>query len=810
MAKIKIPVQPKSEFRKIYYAGIFLVSLSTLLLEFTLIRLLSVSMWYHFAFMIISVAMLGFGISGTFLVLNSKIRNVKTSRLLSAISLFYGCSIILVYYLINKIPLDPFSLFTDSNQLLYLPLFYILITIPFFFSGLIISYLLIGFKKNLPEIYSFDLIGAGIACFVFVLVMPIAEGNGMIAVITVIALFACILFSISTNNGFALTASILIVISLFFLVDKNNYLPLNVSPSKSYFLDSIVFSSSEEKENNKLYTSWNTISKIDVYKDEAPSEDGYDIFLTIFDEGSATTNIPKVQSFPLIGKPADASNIAYVLKDSAEKVFIIGSAGGGEILAGLYHNAKIIIGAEINGIINDLIENKFAYWTGPLIKNNNRVKLITDDARATIIRDDTQYDLIISAHTISSAAVSSGAMSLVENYILTEEAISEYIRHLKRDGIIYISRPETQIPKLIATFKKTDEELKSDTIPSSKKFCVFRRPSNEFERGKSYLAGILYKKNGFDDFDIFMLRNEVSKSNMELLYEPVSPSDTLYKKFIETDYKNLSSIPFPYDINPATDDKPFFDNVFGFSRLSFAGIKESFSQDNHGIIAIKDKPVAESALILILIQVVIIAFLCLIVPFFIQRKKQNYKFDFKIFLYFSFLGLGYILTQISLIQKFTLFLGQPVYTMLTVISTLLIFSGVGSRMSVKYLNSAKRLYLIFILIALFLLLNGILTPAIFVFAGKFVLLLRIVISILLIAPLALLLGMPFPVGMSVIDDSNYRFSAFCWAVNGFFSVIGSVIAIIAAMIIGFKLILLFSALLYLLSMFLVKSRIVFK
>ncbi|HEY5534768.1 MAG TPA: hypothetical protein VIL99_07535 [Ignavibacteria bacterium] len=797
---------PTDTFNKSFYAGIFFVSLSALLLEFTLIRVLSVSLWYHFAFMIISIALLGFGISGVYLFLNKSFQKYKSDKLLSVISIIYAVSIILSFLLINKIPFDPFSLFSHPVQMLYLPLYYILIMIPFFFAGLIISILLTRFKLYFSTLYFFDLTGAGIACFAFVIFVPMLGGNGAIVIVSVFASIAAIIFSLKNHNLISLIAFILAGLTAGILIEKDSVIPVNVSPNKSFFLDSVILSSSN-REEALIFSQWNIISKIDVYEDVDESPDGYNVYNAIIDEGNATTNIPNVKTLPPPTKPADASNLAFTLKDSAEKVFIIGSAGGGEILTGLYHSAKNITGVEINGILNDLIKSKLSYWTGQLVRNKN-VNIITDDARSVIRSSDEKYDVIISAHTISSSAMSSGAMSMVENYILTKEAIREYLNHLKPEGVLYISRPENQIPKLIATLKKAREEVSGGFEKSNNCFFVFRREPNSFERGKSFLTGLIYKKDGLKETDIINLRNEASSLGLEVIYDPLFAQDEDLKLLAESMHIDDEIKKSGQDINPATDDKPFFDNNIGFTNLNWRGFLETFSQDERGIIALKDRPVAEATLIALFIQTLVAAFAFLILPLIFAKKKFENKSGRKSYLiYFACLGLAYIMLQIAMIQKFTLFLGQPVYTLLTVVSTMLIFSGLGSMFSQKFVkNSRFRLHLIFILIALFSILIGILNPVIFSGLAQLGLLYRIIISVLMIAPLGFFMGMPFPVGMSFIDDSEKHYSAFAWAVNGFFSVIGSVLAMILAMTFGFRFVFVFSAVVYSIALIFISLR----
>jgi hypothetical protein len=809
MKKFKSPAVKKTESVNAYhYAGIFLTALSTLLLEFTMTRILSVSLWYNFAFMIISIALLGFGISGVVLSASKILKKLPVDLILSGLSVLYGISVILCFILMNMIPFDPFSLLSDSRQLLFLPLYYILITIPFFFAGLIISVLLTRFKSEVSKLYFADLIGAGLACFVFVFLMPVFEGNGTIVFVAFFAFITAAIFSFKNYKKIAVFSVILLALSSNFLIKKDTRMSISVSPNKEFI--NLLY----ERPDLKLLTEWNAFSKVDVMIDEDDPVDGYKLYIGIIDAGNATTNIPYLKTLPPPTMPADASNLAFAVKDSVDNVYIIGSAGGGEVLTSLYHNAKKVTGVEINGILNELITDKLSYWTGPLIKGNKNVEIITDDARSVLNRREEKYEVIISAHTISASAVSSGAMSMVENYILTEQAVAEYMEKLNDDGILFISRPETQLPKIIATLRKVESKLGINSGNFGEKIFVFRRKPHEgtFESNKSFLAGVVYKKDGFTQPDVINMRDMSSMLGIEELYDRMSFEESVYKKLSESENVEqtikLLSDELNLDLRPATDNRPFFDNNIGFGNLTFDNMKEVFAQNEKAILALKDKPVAETTLIVLFVQVVIIAGVFLLFPFLFKRKDEKGNkiiFDKKLILYFSVLGLGYIMLQISMMQKFTLFLGQPVYTMLTVISTMLIASGLGSRFSVKFSGGKKdKLPLIFSLIAVFALFIGFAGPELFYAFSKLSIGFRILISVVLIFPLGFFLGMPFPVGISKINESNIV--PVCWAVNGFFSVTGTVIAVILAMITGFKIVFLLSALLYLLAYFLIKSK----
>jgi len=184
---------PKDKITAKHKVGLLLVSLSTLMLEFTLIRVLSVSLWYHFAFMIISIALLGFGISGVTIVISDKLHKADINKFLSITSFAFSISIILSFIILNKIPFDPFSLLLDSSQFIYLPIYYLTITLPFFLAGLIIGQIFTRFKAEIDRLYFFDLVGAGLSCFVFIIMLPAFGGSGGIITASIIAAFGTVI-----------------------------------------------------------------------------------------------------------------------------------------------------------------------------------------------------------------------------------------------------------------------------------------------------------------------------------------------------------------------------------------------------------------------------------------------------------------------------------------------------------------------------------------------------------------------------------------------------------------------------------------
>jgi hypothetical protein len=275
-------------------------------------------------------------------------------------------------------------------------------------------------------------------------------------------------------------------------------------------------------------------------------------------------------------------------------------------------------------------------------------------------------------------------------------------------------------------------------------------------------------------------------------------SDNLYETI-----KKYSS-----NLKPATDDNPYFEHQIGFSDLNLASFKEAFSQTDRAVLSLTQKPVAESTLVVILLQTILIATVLIFVPLKLKfRKNEALKSikKMKYIFYFAFLGLGYIMIEICLIQRFTLFLGQPVYTMLTVISSMLIFSGIGSMFTFKILKKLKNVLYLFVIISVLTIVIGLLNGLIFELFVRVDILLRVLISVIIIAPLAFFMGMPFPYGISRIESDSRYLTAYAWGINGFFSVIGAVLVVMLTMSYGFRAVFVLSAIIYLLAMVAVRK-----
>jgi len=644
--------------------------------------------------------------------------------------------------------------------------------------------------------------------------MPLLGGSGSVVCAAALGTIPALFFIRQKTVKLIVLLFIVAVTGLSFIA--NDFLPISVNATKRP-------PGSPVTKNKPIYTAWNTFSFIELFdtkEDSLKKIAGGRRF--IFDAGTAMTGIPNlsqgVQSY-LKKHPEHSLYRAFpaLMHNKNPSVLIIGSGGGNELLDALHAEAKKVVCVEINPIINNVVKNKMNDYWGNLFHQPG-VELITDEGRSFINRTNEKFDAILSAHTISNAAVSSGALSLAENYLLTKQAFEEYYKHLDKHGVLYLSRPEFQLPRVFTTMQ---EVLAEQGISNSENyFYAFRDPSSSGrfnKRSKAFYSFFLFKKSGFTKEEIArvdsfvenkkVLVDSVPKS-MEVLYSPFTPHPhNIFDSIVNTKDKKALYRNVPFEITPATDDRPFFNQRLRWSSIRIKHFKEVLSEKDTRA-ALEDQPIAEITLLIILFQSILIAAILILLPL-IRFARDGVKFNnrWKYLLYFACLGLGFIMIEIAFIQRFTLYLGQPVYTLAVIIAGLLLFTGIGSYLTDKLNISTANLKVRYLPLLLgVLVVTSLLTPLIFQATIHWNLFIRIVVSLLMLAPLGTLLGMPFPTGIKAVSTESNTFIPWAWGVNGFFTVIGSVGALILGMALGFKIVILLAALCYLFALLIVPRK----
>jgi hypothetical protein len=785
---MKNPIQ-QAPIRWQHYVGIFLLSSATLLLELALTRVLSVANWYHFGFLVVSTALLGFGASGATLSLWTTLQEkTPMDQALSYITLLFGIVSIVSFWLMQRISFEPLRLLVDRSQFFYMMLYYVILAAPFFCSGLAVSLLLSRGGRQVNRLYAADLLGAGLGCAAICVVMPIFGGAGSIAFAAALGALAAVAFNCFRWSKMTAVGGTVIVGTLALAFAGEQVMPIKVLPEK---LEHPLV----PKDETPIYTKWNSFSKVDVY--HAPALDvkrpdpGF--VSIILDSGGAGTGITDLsmgaREYLSEARDYHPSGVAYVGKQHP-KVLIIGSGAGREVLEALYYNATSVTAVEINPIIVDLVTNRMReHWGG--LYEQPQVQLVTDDGRNFVRRSKEQYDVIVSVNTFSDTALTAGALTLSETYILTREAFEDYWEHLTPNGTLLITG--YGLPKLFSTTREMFAHLRLGSPANH--LMGFRGTVAPFG-GRRLVNCFLLQKSPLsqEDFDAIATRAGIGSidhwsetDHPEIYYSPFGQENKEPLPVLLSALVNAPNLESVYDssldyLRPATDDKPFFNQTRPWRpRLGFHGVLGA------GRMHFVRGSVAQVTLVVMLIQAIVVAGVMILLPLVrFDRQSPQIRGRWVFLTYFASLGLGFILIEMALLQWLLLFLGQPIYTFSIVLASLLIFTGVGSFLSGLVKRVSYRTLAVFILAAVAgILFMMIIMPSVLRWSLGLVFPWRVLLAVLLVAPLGVLLGMPFPTGLRLLNQEASPLVSWAWAVNAFFTVIGSVGAMILGMAVGF-------------------------
>jgi len=752
------------------FPGILLLSAATLLLEIGWMRVLSVTLWYHFAFMVLSTALFGFGFAGVVLSLRRDAA-VVTARFLGLAACTTPLAFVLGYSLFNQIPFEPFSLGRDPWQWLYLPLSYLAVTLPFFFSGLTIGSLVTRQAERVHHLYFFDLIGAGLGSLLVVLLLPLLGGAGTVFAAAGLAGLGATLIAVEAGPRWSAGAFGMALLFLGLAPFGDEVLPVRISSNKIVAQGVTVAKVLADPRYHRL-TAWNTMSRIDVveWRDQARHVHRS----VLIDGGTAVNRLAHPQQAIDLLPPGRDDESFFLGLFSAPRVLVVGSGGGREVLLALRSRASQVTAVEINPAINKLVSEQMADFTGHIYQDP-RVTVFTDEARSFLRRSEERYDLIHCPHTISNAAMASGSLSLAENYLLTLEAFGDFLEHLEEKGVLLFTRPEAHMPRLLSTARaalgvKGKEEIGTRAI-------LWRQPAE----GQSFYAGLALRQVPFSIDEIQGFADRLEGLGLEPLHLPGFVSQEPYESLVRG--AALTAVPlfFPAILDPATDDKPFFNRRVPFSKFGWSDIKGVFSRGTAGRDALENRPVAEAALVMLLGESTLIALIFILVPLMVFRRRAlEGEGRGSTLVAFSALGLAYITVEIGLIQRFTLYLGRPVVVYATVLGTLLISSGLGSALArhLKGQSAARRAALAAAGVAL---LTSVGLPSVIEATLAWSEGIRTIVAIFFLVGPGLLMGMPFPLLIHRMKQRYPERIPWAFGVNGFASVLGTVSAVLLSM-----------------------------
>lgn len=783
-------------------AGIFAISTATLMLQVAYTRIFSIALWHHFVWMIVSIALLGFAVSGTFMSVLRLRQEKNLDMLLATSSALFSASILFSYAASNQIRLDPFTFAWDNLQLLYIGGYYLLLSIPFFFSGLALGLAVEEAKSRISRVYFSSFIGSALGS---VLILPLfgpLDGPGVIVSVSVIGGASAMIFAL--NLGRRLQTLLLgwVLVLTVFLPLAGALVPINVSPYKGLNV-ALRYPGASLVE-----TRWNAFSRIDVvrsgyvryapglslrYGGYLPEQIG--VFVDGDDLNAITKYDGDLSSLTFTGYMPMA--LPYHLVEEP-RVLIVDAGGGLGVLTAIYHGSASISVVEENPIIVDLVRGQYASYSG-FIYSDEAADVSISDGRSFIQGSRETYDAIELSMTGGASASSTGIYALSENYLYTVESFASLIGHLSEDGFLSVSRWLLPPPR-------EDVRIISLALAALESLGV-QDPGAHIAVIRSWgTISLLVGRSPLTQENIASIRSFCSERGFDIVYVPgVSASEVnIYNRFPQPIYYNIVKElvqpeerdafyrDYLYDISPTTDERPFFFNFFKWDKLAetYRSLEERWQALIEG----------EYLVPIVLLQALVLSIALVVLPMY----RLGGAGDKPGLLYFFLIGLGYMFIEISTVQRFILVLGSSVQSMAAVLFSLLLSSGLGSHYSGRIEPRSRGHRTVILLLGALSILYGLAQPVIQLTLGlPFTA--RLLLSFIMISPLGFLMGMPFPIGVRMHSESGGSFLGWAWAVNGCASVLGSILPIAMALYSGVSMIYVLAGVLYLLNLALVRG-----
>jgi hypothetical protein len=770
------------------YAGLFVVTLATLMYEILLTRIFSVTMWYHYAFMAVSIALFGMTVGALLVYLfPGAFPSDRTNYYLGLSALLFAVSILPSFLTHLSVPFVPISLVSALRSI---GLTYAATSVPFVLSGMCVSLALTRFPGQVSNLYAADLAGAAFGCILLVYVLRITDGPTAVIVVALLASVGAVCFLVGANCGrFKRLA-----IACTLLFAAATVLHMVLVEKQAPLLRLIWVKGAREE--RPLYEKWNSFSRIRVIGNPnapaAPAGWGLsstfrsqpggvrpvrNLWLDI--DASAATVLTKfdgdLSAFDYL--KYDVTNVAYYLKRDG-RVLVIGTGGGRDILSALVFGEASVVGVEINENIIAAVNGRFGDFTGHLDRRPN-ITFVVDEARSYVARSHNTFDIIQISLTDTWAATAAGAFVLTENALYTVEAWKLFLDHLTPHGLLTVSRwyfltRPSEIYRLTSLATAALQQL--GVKDPRKHIMIVRAAPEASAAAPNGLGTILVSKEPFSSLAVDTVESIARRLRFDLMLSPRSTLDPTFATIASGTDPGVFFASFPINIAAPTDDSPFFFHMLRLRDMFHREVWEGREATGFNTAAV-------IILGMLLMIVVVLTSLCIIIPLFVRTDKVVLRGAWPLTVFFSSIGFGFMLIEISQMQRLIVFLGHPTYGLSVVLFVLLLSSGLGSystqaiRSPAGSASAGTRLAVLVAVLVIF----GMLTPyAISAFRGSTTVL-RILVAVVVLCPLGLFMGMAFPLGMRAAAAKAASLTPWLWGVNGATSVCASVLAVAVAL-----------------------------
>ena len=788
-------------------AAIALLAAAALGYEILLMRLFSIIQWHHFAYMMISVAMLGYGAAGTFVALAQRFLCAHFAPAFIGAATAFGVTAVGGFLIAQQIAFNPLEILWDPQQPLRLLAVYALLFVPFCCAATCTCLTFTRFGRQVHRVYAYDIIGAGIGCVgILALLHVLTPSQALIAVGATGVIAAAAAARPCGLSSRMLPAVLFGSVLAGVLILPREWTALRPSAYKELSQTLAIDGTRIVAERSSPLGQVTAVESARIpfrhapglslgAKHEPPPQ------LALFTDGDAMSALAYYdgQRAPLAYLGDLTSAAPYHLL-SGPRVLVLGAGAGTDVLQALYHQAAAIDVVELDPQVVDLVQHEFAAFSGRPYSAPT-VRLHVTEARRFIAAHPERYDVIQVALLDAFGASAAGLHALSESYLYTVEALDAYLQRLAPGGLLAITRwvglPPRDMLKLFATAVAA---LERDGVAA---------PGRQLAVIRGWRTATLLVRNGaFTEQEIAALKAFCRARSFDIDYYPgIRPEEANRYNVLEASWLHDGAVAllgpsrdafvdrYKFDLAPSTDDRPFFFHFFKWRTLP-------------ELLALKERgglPLLEwgyPVLIATLVQAVIAATLLILLPLLLTRRSAADASGVsraRVGGYFLALGGGFMFIEIAFIQKFMLFLGHPLHAVAVVLFALLTFAGLGSRLAGGRqtadapLRTAARPVLAIGILALVYIVALPYAFRYFLSASDAV---RIALSAGLIAPLAFAMGMPFPRGVAGLTERAPALIPWAWGINACASVVAAILATVLAVHFGFDAVIVLAVAMY--------------
>jgi SAM-dependent methyltransferase len=790
-----------------------LVSAGTLSYEILLTRLFSIIQWHHFAYMTISLAMLGYGVSGTVLTLLRTRLLPRYGAVFAACAAAFGVCAVGAFLLAQRLPFNPLEIFWDPRQPFYLLLLYLLLAVPFMFAASCIGLTFAQHGTAAHRIYSFDLLGAASGCLLIVLLLFLLPPLAALRLVGLLGLAAAALavWHFRLRPGWLLPVLAIIAIAITMAL-PSSWTELRISPYKSLRQTLLIPEARVVEERSSPLGLLTVVESprvpfrhapglsLNVVQEPPPQ-------LAIFIDGDSLSALTRfdgrLEPIAYLGETTSA--LPYHLLRQPH-VLVLGAGGGSGVLQGLVGNARQVEAVDVDPRMVELVRDRFADFGGNLYRRPD-VTIHVAEARSFVEASDVRYDLIQVTLMDAFGAASNGLYGLNESYLYTVEGLQSYLNHLQPGGMLALTRwitlPPRDLLKLSATAMMALER------------AGVAAPAQRMALIRGWQTGTLLIKNGdFTETEIAAIRAFAEARSFDVEWLPgLAREESNRYNVLDQPYfyDGIAALAgsqradfiarYKFDLTPPTDDRPYFFRFFRWQSLP-----EILSLKERGGLPLLE--LGYPILLATLLQAVLASSVLILLPLWLGLSGKNGEAAPRgksaVFGYFGLIGLAFIFVEIAFIQKLTLYLGHPLYAVAVVLCAFLLFAGLGSRSSpflLVRLPATKLPQSVWPVagITLLVMLHLLSTSQLMQHGLGLPDLVRVLLAVTLIAPLAFLMGMPFPLGMARLAANAPALLPWAWGINACATVVGAALATLIALHFGFSGVAALAVLLYLAS-----------